>query len=70
LLDTGYVWGKNVMVEERWANAQYDQLPALAADLVRHQVAAIRRHGCFRELRTLVGQSGRPPRCGQPPPVS
>ena len=28
LLDTGYVWGRNVMVEERWANAQYDQLPA------------------------------------------
>ena len=41
LLDTGYVWGKNVMVEERWANAQYDQLPALADDLVRHQVAVI-----------------------------
>jgi putative ABC transport system substrate-binding protein len=41
LSETGYIEHQNISIEYRWAESQYDRLPALVADLVRQQVIVI-----------------------------
>jgi putative ABC transport system substrate-binding protein len=51
LAELGYADGQNVAIEYRWAEGDYNRLPALATELARHRVAVIMSSGGLPSAR-------------------
>ena len=54
LAGMGFVERRNVLIEYRWADGQFDRLPALANDLVRRKVAVLFAGGCDVAVRSAT----------------
>jgi putative tryptophan/tyrosine transport system substrate-binding protein len=54
LAETGFVEGRNVSIDYRWADGQVDRIPAMVADLVRRKVAVILAGGSVVGVRAVM----------------
>jgi putative ABC transport system substrate-binding protein len=61
LKEGGFVDGQNVVLEYRWAEQQYDRMPALAADLARREVVLIVAMGGIPSALALKAETARIP---------
>ena len=59
LAETGYEDGKNIRIEYRWADNQYERLPSMAADLVRQKEAFQKNYERLRAER-LAREAAKP----------
>jgi putative ABC transport system substrate-binding protein len=61
LNEIGFIEGRNVAIEYRWAEGHYEQLPAMAADLVNRQVNVIFANGGNAPARSAKGATSSIP---------
>jgi putative ABC transport system substrate-binding protein len=61
LREGGFIMGQNAAIEFRWADDQYDRLPAQAADLVRRKVALIMASGAVQAIQAAKAATSSVP---------